>query len=308
MFIVREAILRKNVNLKSEVIDILNINDEVEIIENNIIDKDESEIYCKVKYKESYGYVIKSSLSDEKIKLIENINEKDNDYKKIKDVSKQGKIKMINEAIRILNQNNSYSAKLDYKFYKSGKTRLNGYFNIPYYEKEIIEDENKENEQYYSYDCSAFCDTILNRVFKENMVRDGLNKIEVKKGVFKPNIWVTRDYYANAFLKDDAIKKKIKVVQYVDKFGEKIDISKMQIGDFIIGIIDKENENHNPNIHMNHIMMYFGDGYIVHASYTNGKEIFNKVLLTKLIDDFYLKIGFENRFDKNIMLARYIEK
>ena len=140
MFIVREAILRKNVNLKSEVIDILNINDEVEIIENNIIDKDESEIYCKVKYKESYGYVIKSSLSDEKIKLIENINEKDNDYKKIKDVSKQGKIKMINEAIRILNQNNSYSAKLDYKFYKSGKTRLNGYFNIPYYEKEIIEE------------------------------------------------------------------------------------------------------------------------------------------------------------------------
>lgn len=304
MFIIKEAILRKNVNLKSEVIDILNINDEVEIIENNIIDKDESEIYCKVKYKESYGYVIKSSLSDEKIKLIENINEKDNDYKKIKDVSKQGKIKMINEAIRILNQNNSYSAKLDYKFYESGKTRLNGYFNIPYYEK----DEDDNIQEYYSYDCSAFCDTILNRVFKENMVRDGLNKIEVKKGVFKPNIWVTRDYYANAFFEDDAIKKKIKVVQFVDKFGEKIDISKMQIGDFIIGIIDKENENHNPNIHMNHIMMYFGDGYIVHASYTNGKEIFNKVLLTKLVNDFYLKIGFENRFDKSIMVARYIEK
>ncbi len=304
MFIVREAILRKNVNLKSEVIDILNINDEVEIIENNIIDKDESEIYCKVKYKESYGYVIKSGLSDEKIKLIENINEKDNDYKKIKDVSKQGKIKMINEAIRILNQNNSYSAKLDYKFYESGKTRLNGYFNIPYYEK----DEDDNIQEYYSYDCSAFCNTILNRVFKENMVREGLSKIEVKKGEFKPNIWVTRDYYANAFLEDDEIKKKIKVVQFVDKFGEKIDISKMQIGDFIIGIIDKENENHNPNIHMNHIMMYFGDGYIVHASYTNGKEIFNKVLLTKLVNDFYLKIGFENRFDKSIMVARYIEK
>ena len=304
MFIIKEAILRKNVNLKSEVIDILNINDEVEIIENNIIDKDESEIYCKVKYKESYGYVIKSSLSDEKIKLIENINEKDNDYKKIKDVSKQGKIKMINEAIRILNQNNSYSAKLDYKFYKSGKTRLNGYFNIPYYEK----DEDDNIQEYYSYDCSAFCDTILNRVFKENMVREGLSKIEVKKGEFKPNIWVTRDYYANAFFEDDENKKKIKVVQFVDKFGEKIDISKMQIGDFIIGIIDKENENHNPNIHMNHIMMYFGDGYIVHASYTNGKEIFNKVLLTKLVNDFYLKIGFENRFDKSIMVARYIEK
>ena len=304
MFIIKEAILRKNVNLKSEVIDILYVNDEVEIIENNIIDKEENEIYCKVKYKESYGYVIKSSLSDEKIKLIENINEKDNDYKKIKDVSKQGKIKMINEAIRILNQNNSYSAKLDYKFYKSGKTRLNGYFNIPYYEK----DEDDNIQEYYSYDCSAFCDTILNRVFKENMVREGLSKIEVKKGEFKPNIWVTRDYYANAFLEDDEIKKKIKVVQFVDKFGEKIDISKMQIGDFIIGIIDKENENHNPNIHMNHIMMYFGDGYIVHASYTNGKEIFNKVLLTKLVNDFYLKIGFENRFDKSIMVARYIEK
>ena len=193
---------------------------------------------------------------------------------------------------------------MDYKFYESGKTRLNGYFNIPYYEK----DEDDNIQEYYSYDCSAFCDTILNRVFKENMVREGLSKIEVKKGEFKPNIWVTRDYYANAFFEDDENKKKIKVVQFVDKFGEKIDISKMQIGDFIIGIIDKENENHNPNIHMNHIMMYFGDGYIVHASYTNGKEIFNKVLLTKLVNDFYLKIGFENRFDKSIMVARYIEK
>ena len=208
---------------------------------------------------------------------------------------------MINEAIRILNQNTTYSAKLDYKFYDTGKTRLNGYFNIPYFEKD-------NDEEYYSYDCSSFCDTILNRVFKENMVRAGNAKIEVKEGIFKPNLWVTRDYFENAFLEKDDKKKILDIVQFAKEENEKLDIMNMQIGDFIIGLIDKENEKHNKKIIMNHIMMYFGDGYIAHSSYTNGKEIFNKVLLTKMVDDFYIKVGFDNRFDKSILLSRYINR
>ena len=295
MFIIREAILRKNPNLKSEIIDIIKINEKVEVIEN-IKNEEENEIYCKVNYKNDLGYIIKSSLCEEKIE--NHVN------KEIIEVTKISKINMLKEAIRILDQNTSYSAKLDYRFYETGKTRLNGYFKIPYYEK----DENNIEKEYFSYDCSSFCDTILNRAFKENMVRENFSKIEVKKDIFKPNIWVTRDYYANAFLETNEEKKKLEVVQYVDNLGEKIDICKMQIGDFIIGIIDKENKKHNPNIIMNHIMMCFGDGYIVHASYTNGKVIFNKVLLTKLEDDFYLKVGFEYRFDKSILLARYIER
>ena len=292
MFISREAILRKNPELKSEVIDILKANTEIEVI-NDYKNEKENEEYCEVELNRNKGYVIKSSLSDKKVEnLLEN---------NILEVSKENKIKMINEAIRILNQNTTYSAKLDYKFYDTGKTRLNGYFNIPYFEKD-------NDEEYYSYDCSSFCDTILNRVFKENMVRAGNAKIEVKEGIFKPNLWVTRDYFENAFLEKDDKKKILDIVQFAKEENEKLDIMNMQIGDYIIGLIDKENEKHNKKIIMNHIMMYFGDGYIAHSSYTNGKEIFNKVLLTKMVDDFYIKVGFDNRFDKSILLARYINR
>ena len=292
MFISREAILRKNPELKSEVIDILKANTEIEVI-NDYKNEKENEEYCEVELNRNKGYVIKSSLSDKKVEnLLEN---------NILEVFKENKIKMINEAIRILNQNTTYSAKLDYKFYDTGKTRLNGYFNIPYFEKD-------NDEEYYSYDCSSFCDTILNRVFKENMVRAGNAKIEVKEGIFKPNLWVTRDYFENAFLEKDDKKKILDIIQFAKEENEKLDIMNMQIGDFIIGLIDKENEKHNKKIIMNHIMMYFGDGYIAHSSYTNGKEIFNKVLLTKMVDDFYIKVGFDNRFDKSILLARYINR
>ena len=292
MFISREAILRKNPELKSEVIDIFKANTEIEVI-NDYKNEKENEEYCEVELNRNKGYVIKSSLSDKKVEnLLEN---------NILEVFKENKIKMINEAIRILNQNTTYSAKLDYKFYDTGKTRLNGYFNIPYFEKD-------NDEEYYSYDCSSFCDTILNRVFKENMVRAGNAKIEVKEGIFKPNLWVTRDYFENAFLEKDDKKKILDIIQFAKEENEKLDIMNMQIGDFIIGLIDKENEKHNKKIIMNHIMMYFGDGYIAHSSYTNGKEIFNKVLLTKMVDDFYIKVGFDNRFDKSILLARYINR
>lgn len=292
MFISREAIFRKTPELKSEVLDILKVNTEVEII-NEVKNDKENECFCEVEVNRLKGYIIKSSLSDKKVEKIFGNN--------ISEVSKESKTRMINEAVRILNQKTTYSAKLDYKFFDSGKTRLNGYFNIPYY-------EDDSEEEYFSYDCSTFCDTILNRVFKENMVREGNYKIEVKKEIFKPNIWATRDYFSNAFLEKDDNNKKFDVIQFIENKGEILSVESMQIGDFIIGIIDKENEKHNSKLTMNHIMMYMGDEYFAHASYTNGKEIFNKVLLTKIVDNFYIKIGFENRFDKSILLARYKER
>ncbi len=291
MFIKRETILRKFPKFNSEIIDILKVNNEIDEIET-ILNNLEDEEYVKVRFNDIEGYIISSSLSDNKI----NIKNKGNS------ISKENKIKILLEIKKILNQNTSYSAKLNNKYYVNGKTRGNGYYNIPYYEK-------TSGNKYFSYDCSSFCSTIINRVFGKNMARNdnGKTKIEIRDNEYYPNLWTTKDFLENALLEDSDSKKFFTIIEHAKKIEEYINISKMEIGDLIVGIIDFENEKHNKNIIMNHIMIYIGDGYIVHASYTNGQVIFNKVLKFKISNDFYIKIGFDKRFDKEIALIRYIE-
>lgn len=290
MFIKRETILRKYPKFNSEIIDILKVNNEIDEIET-ILNNLEDEEYVKVRFNDIEGYIISSSLSDNKI----NIKNKGNS------ISKENKIKILLEIKKILNQNTSYSAKLNNKYYENGKTRGNGYYNIPYYEK-------TSGNKYFSYDCSSFCSTIINRVFGKNMARNdnGKTKIEIRDNEYYPNLWTTKDFLENALLEDSDSKKFFTIIEHAKKIEEYINISKMEIGDLIVGIIDFENEKHNKNIIMNHIMIYIGDGYIVHASYTNGQVIFNKVLKFKISNDFYIKIGFDKRFDKEIALIRYI--
>ena len=291
MFIKRETILRKYPKFNSEIIDILKVNNEIDEIET-ILNNLEDEEYVKVRFNDIEGYIISSSLSDNKI----NIKNKGNS------ISKENKIKILLEIKKILNQNTSYSAKLNNKYYENCKPRGNGYYNIPYYEK-------TSGNKYFSYDCSSFCSTIINRVFGKNMARNdnGKTKIEIRDNEYYPNLWTTKDFLENALLEDSDSKKFFTIIEHAKKIEEYINISKMEIGDLIVGIIDFENEKHNKNIIMNHIMIYIGDGYIVHASYTNGQVIFNKVLKFKISNDFYIKIGFDKRFDKEIALIRYIE-
>ena len=288
MFISKEAIFRKEPKITSEIIDILPLNTKIEVLE---LIENKEEKYCKVNYNEKIGFVLNTSLNTE---TIENISENN-----CKSITKDEKIKMIKEAFSILNQNTSYSAKLNYKYYENGKTRVNGYYNIPYY-------ENKK--EYYSYDCSAFCDTILNRTFKLDMRRvNDKSKVEINQNEYKDNLWVTKDYLENA-KKEDMEGKILYKVQSAENKNDEIKIPKLEIGDFIVGIIDFNNEKHNKKYIMNHIMMYIGDSYVIHASYTNGEVIFNKVLLTKMTDDFYTKVSFEKRFDKEIIVARILKK
>ena len=286
MFVIVESILRKDYKSDAEIIDILEINTEVEKIEE-IENKAEKELYYKVKFEEKIGYILSTSLGIKKAIIKE---------RKVKSIDKEIKIKMINESYRILKQNTEYSSKKDNKFYENGKTRGNGYYNIPF-----LIDEEKE---FYSYDCSSFCDTILNRVFKENMQRKGSEQIEIKDNIFKPNLWVTRDYFENSVMVRGE-EKKFEIIEYAQKENESIHVENMESGDFILGIIDYENEKHNKKFIMNHIMMYVGDRYFIHSSFSDGKNIFNGVVMTKIENEFYTKVSFEKRFDKAILLLRY---
>jgi len=286
MFVLVESLLRKSPSLNSEVLEILDRGLEVNVIGEKVLNDDDE--FIKIEYAKGEGYVICGSIGD-KAPLKSNNT--------LKSISKESKIKLINEAFKILKQNTSYSAKLDNNFYPNGKTRANGYYNVPY-----VENGNK----IYSYDCSAFCSTIINRTFDENMQREGAY-VQIEEHLKKPNLWTTKDFLANA-KKEDAEKKKFLLIQDVLEFEKSISIDDMEIGDLLIGIIDFHNENHNKVYIMNHIMLYVGDKYIVHASFSNGVEIFDRVLFTKLKDDFYTKLSFDRRFDKEIAVVRYNQK
>ncbi len=291
MFVKKEAVLRKIPNINSDIIDILDVNCEVSVL-GKTVNNSQNEEYIKVKVNETVGYVISSSLSDDKLNV----------KNRLKSMSKENKIKIYLEVKKILNQNTSYSSKLNNKYYDSGKTRGNGYYNIPYLEKQL-------NEEYFSYDCSSLCCTIINRVFNKDMTKNDeeQTKIEIRDNEYYKNLWVTKDFLENALLDDKADKKIFKIIEHIKNSGEEIDVFNMEIGDLLVGIIDFENEKHNKKFIMNHIMIYIGDGYVAHASYTNGDIVFNRVIVTKLLNGFYTKLGFERRFDKEIALIRYID-
>ena len=282
MFIIVESLLRKNPYLNSEVIDILKKGTEVEL--ENIIEKNDDEEFVKVKIDGKEGYIIKTSIGN---KIEDNKN--DNSI----EIDKENKIKMINEAFKILNQNTSYSSKLNNKFYENGKTRANGYYNMPYIE---------DGKEFYSYDCSAFCSTLINRVFDMDMRKEE-SFVQVTDDIKVPNLWVTKD-----FLNVAKENRFFSIVDHAVNEEELINAENMQVGDFLIGIIDYDNEKHDKRYIMNHIMVYVGDRYIAHASFSNGIEIFDRVLFTKLTDDFYTRLSFNRRFDKEIAVVRYIDK
>lgn len=287
MFILFESILRKSPYLNSDVIDILEKGEEVESLKN--LETHDGEVFEKVKFGEKIGYVVKTSIGENAVEEPKN---------NIKKVDKKNKVKIIKEAFKILNQDTSYSSKLNNKFYPNGKTRANGYYNMPYIENQ---------KEIYSYDCSAFCSAIINRVFSKDMSREG-SFVQITDEEKRPNLWVTKDFIANAKLESRDENKIFDIVEIAKNENDIVDSTNMEIGDFLIGIIDYDNEKHNKKYIMNHIMVYVGDSYIAHASFTNGTEIFDRVLFTKITDDFYTKLSYEKRFDKEIAIIRYIDK
>ena len=98
MFVKKEAVLRKIPNINSDIIDILDVNCEVSVL-GKTVNNSQNEEYIKVKVNETVGYVISSSLSDDKLNV----------KNRLKSMSKENKIKIYLEVKKILNQNTSYS-------------------------------------------------------------------------------------------------------------------------------------------------------------------------------------------------------
>ena len=104
------------------------------------------------------------------------------------------------------------------------------------------------DEKYY-FDCSSFVSTILNRVFD---FPPGFPKSENGEII----VWATIHYVDN-IKKPDSV---FDIIQSIDKPGEKLDLSKLEIGDIILGTSKKLVNG------INHILFYIGEGYIVHCT------------------------------------------
>ena len=153
----------------------------------------------------------------------------------------------MDEALYWLKSNNSYSRK---------KNKIkSGFFNYTI-------------DGIYYFDCSSFCFTLLNRVF--NFSQKYYYKDEIK-------VWTTKVY-----LKHIHFHKSIfEIIESINKEGQKLDLNKLQIGDFILGRADLINNG------INHIMLHIGEGYIIHSTenlfYDNKQTIMrNGILMAKL--------------------------
>ena len=73
MFVKKEAVLRKIPNINSDIIDILDVNCEVSVL-GKTVNNSQNEEYIKVKVNETVGYVISSSLSDDKLNVKNRLN------------------------------------------------------------------------------------------------------------------------------------------------------------------------------------------------------------------------------------------
>ena len=192
---------------------------------------------------------------------------------------------MVKEAIKILESNTAFSIYIQKRTY--------GFLNKKY--------DNK-----YYFDCSSFCFTILSRTFNFPPKEENKDKTNIK-------IWSTHSFLEN-IQKNDSI---FDVVETINIQGQSLDLKKLQIGDFILGQATNINEG------INHIMLYVGEGNIIHC--TKGrylriqtKKMRDGVVKESLYDsNYYTELeslqnilnGIETkRFDSLIAILRYKEK
>ena len=164
---------------------------------------------------------------------------------------------------------------------------------------------NKKYDDKFYFDCSSFCSCILNRTF-DFPPYDENNENDIK-------VWSTHDFLEN-IQKSDSL---FNIIESVNAQGKCLNLKKLQIGDLILGRASYINGG------VNHIMLYGGEGNIIHA--TRGRylgietnQMRNGVVKEKLNEvNYYTELeSLENiqrgivtkRFDIEILILRYKEK
>ncbi|MGN0973184.1 MAG: NlpC/P60 family protein [Bacilli bacterium] len=157
----------------------------------------------------------------------------------------------------------------------------------------------KNGKKQYPIDCSGFVSTVLETTFYINMQTS-------KKRVYSTWDFIkqsseTSEYIPSSNSSKDT-SKKFYIVDKVKKGGDRktLDVSKIQIGDMIVG---EKPEISNPN----HIMLYIGDGLIMHSTASvkpTGIHINYLKRVKNGVDNYYIQLGSNRRFTKDISIIR----
>lgn len=157
----------------------------------------------------------------------------------------------------------------------------------------------KNGKKQYPIDCSGFVSTVLETTFYINMKTS--KKKVYSTWDFMRQSSETPEYVASSDSNKDT-SKKFYIVDKVVKGKERKSLytDKIQIGDMVVG---KKPEISNPN----HIMLYIGDGLIMHSTASvkpTGIHI-NYLKRTKDgVEDYYIKLGQKRRFTEEISIIR----
>ena len=231
--------------------------------------------------------ILKNKLyKKEYVGFIHRIQLSDNVFNEERDsISINSKTKIIKEAINILKSKTGFSM--------DQLKRKDWFFN-------------KKCDGILYFDCSSFCSCILNRTFDFPPHKENDDKNDVK-------VWSTHDFFENIQKSDSNFK----IVDLVNLQGACLNLKKLQIGDLILGRASYINGG------VNHIMLYAGEGNIIHC--TKGKylgietnQMRNGVVIEKLNEvNYYTELEslkniqkgiITKRFDVEIVVLRYKEK
>lgn len=221
--------------------------------------------------KEFSGYILKSRLT--KNKVLHNSN---------RNLHVRDKTYVIRNAMLLYKYNNKNGSKFSFGYSFDGDKRKTGY--------DFIVNNKKRNGKYY-FDCSSFVSTVYKATFDLNF--------EIQNG---ESVYKTYNFYDE--VKGHKIGDETKHFYIVDMVTKNTSRKKLktyylQSGDLILGM-NKYSVRASGNT--NHVMLYIGDGKIIHSS---GKTS-EKIRYSNLTNN-YVTVGSKYNYSQKIYILRIKE-
>lgn len=223
------------------------------------------------------GYVLARQLSSDKVKR-----------DKIKSLTIREKTKIAQSAYYISNMENVF-------YSKDTEKRNTGYLKLKY-EKESLDNN-------YYFDCSSFISTVLYDALGKDLITS------------KDAIYTTTSFINSTILKNKEESKDGKNLFYsvkeIDDYNDYIRVNNLQVGDIILGLDDLSLGKTKSHKGINHMLIYVGDGYVMHSTYgylygNSNNELRNGIVHERLKNIYYRKLGTTNdyRFNKKLYVIR----
>jgi len=262
------------------------------------------------------GYILATNLSDKKIKMDSKkdrsllVNEKTTFVKNALNVMKAGddesdsivfkypttgaiakELGMTTAEVKELKKNNN-AVFQD----KKSQLRKTGYEFVIKNKKFTTQNTSLGKNIYY-FSCTSFANTLYAGTFRINPTKDD--------GTY---------YLLGAYLTDAKKKKQFYNVRTITTAGEKLYTSQIQIGDAVIGL---HNAKADGTTREGHIMVYIGDGLVIHSTSSEvgvaADDTYSSVHINYLnsningTKNYYSVLGEDRAYEKSLSVIRILK-